>query len=45
MAIKEERQKEEEKKEKVVFRSFITLPNGKRLYAKACGCRAFPIKV
>lgn len=47
MATEDERQKEEEKKKKkkgVVFRSFITLPNGKRLYAKACGCRAFPIK-
>lgn len=31
--------------EKIVFRSFITLRNGKRLYAKACGRRAFPIKV
>lgn len=34
-----------EPSEKVIFRAFITLPNGKRLYAKACGCKAFPIKV
>jgi hypothetical protein len=27
------------------FSSYITLKNGKRLYAKACGIRAFPIEV
>ncbi len=30
---------------KVIFRSFITLKNGKKLYAKQCGKRAFPIIV
>ena len=27
------------------FVAYITLRNGKRLYAKACGCRAFPLIV
>lgn len=29
----------------VRFVAYITLKNGKRLYAKACGKRAFPIVV
>lgn len=29
----------------VRFVAYITLKNGKRLYAKACGCRAFPLIV
>ena len=30
---------------KVIFRAFITLRNGKRLYAYQVGLKAFPIKV
>lgn len=29
----------------VRFVAYITLKNGRRLYAKACGIRAFPIVV
>ena len=29
----------------VRFVAYITLKNGKRLYAKACGIKAFPIVV
>lgn len=29
----------------VRFVAYITLKNGKRLYAKACGIRAFPLIV
>lgn len=29
----------------IIFRPFITLKNGHRLYAKQCGKRAFPILV
>jgi hypothetical protein len=29
----------------VKFSAYITLKNGKRLYAKACGVRAFPLIV
>lgn len=29
----------------VIFRAFITLRNGKRLYAHQVGLKAFPIKV
>lgn len=31
--------------QKLVFRAFITLKNGKRLYAAAIGKKAFPIWV
>lgn len=30
---------------KLIFRAFITLKNGKRLFAKQCGIRAFPLIV
>ena len=30
---------------RVIFRPWITLPNGERLYAKTLGKRAFPIPV
>jgi hypothetical protein len=30
---------------KIVFRAWITLKNGKRLYAQAIGKRAFPLLV
>ncbi len=30
---------------KVIFRPYITLRNGKRLYAYQVGLKAFPIKV
>ncbi len=30
---------------KLRFSAYITLKNGKRLYAKACGIRAFPIVI
>lgn len=30
---------------KVIFRAWITLKNGKRLYAHQVGLKAFPIKV
>jgi hypothetical protein len=29
----------------VIFRAWITLKNGKKLFAKQCGIRAFPITV
>lgn len=29
----------------VIFRACITLKNGKKLYARAVGLKAFPIKV
>ncbi len=29
----------------IIFRAFITLKNGKKLFAKQCGIRAFPIVV
>lgn len=29
----------------VIFRPFITLKNGKRIYAKSFGKKAFPIKI
>ena len=29
----------------VVFRAYITLKNGKKLFAKQCGIRGFPITV
>ncbi len=29
----------------VIFRAYITLKNGKKLFAKQCGLRAFPIVV
>jgi hypothetical protein len=29
----------------VIFRPYITLKNGKRLYARQFGLRAFPLKV
>lgn len=31
--------------QKVIFRPWIQLPNGKRIYAYQYGLRAFPIKV
>jgi len=34
-----------EKKEGLIFRASITLPNGKVIYAKQYGKRAFPILV
>ena len=30
---------------KVIFRPYITLKNGQRLWAKQCGKRAFPLLV
>lgn len=30
---------------KLIFRPFITLKNGQRLWAKQCGKRAFPLLV
>jgi hypothetical protein len=33
------------KDEKIIFRPWIQLPNGKRIYASHYGLRAFPIKV
>lgn len=37
----------ENKKEtaQYIFRAYITLKNGKRLYARQCGLKAFPIRV
>ncbi len=29
----------------LIFRPYITLKNGKKLYARQCGLRAFPIWV
>lgn len=30
---------------KLIFRPYITLKNGRRLWARQCGIRAFPIYV
>lgn len=30
---------------KLIFRAYITLKNGKRLYASSCGLKAFPLWV
>lgn len=31
--------------DQMIFRAFITLRNGKRLYARQVGLKAFPIRV
>ena len=28
-----------------IFRAYITKPDGTKIWAKNCGCKAFPIKV
>lgn len=35
----------EKPKEQVIFRPYITLKNGRRLYASQVGLKAFPIRV
>lgn len=37
--------KKKKPKTEVIFRPYITLKNGKRLYASQVGLKAFPIKV
>jgi hypothetical protein len=29
----------------LIFRPYITLKNGRRLYASQCGLKAFPLKI
>jgi hypothetical protein len=37
--------KDEKPKPVIIFRAYITLKNGKRLYAHQVGLKAFPIRV
>ena len=39
------KKKPKKREYRTIFRAWITLKNGKRLYARACGLKAFPIRI